>query len=310
MKLLPRNLVLGVLVAALAVAHLTLEPARATRRDVLPLLPAFDATSLGSVRIVGAAGTTTLVRDGTDGSFVVQEKFGAPAREGQVVALLAALAAMTDLDVVGEGADARSRRDLDGAEATTVELVARDGSATVVRAVPGEGGAAFVAVDGDPRVVRVPRFRPPSADPRTWFESYLLVPNARRNLAELRIRGGGLAEEVVVRARRGDLTAYEDETGAPLDDGAVDELVRTLRSVTALDVVARPAEGAAEQLGLDVAALDGTKFHITVTDLGGAAPDAGDGGIRPGIAFRSDMEFGVEVSPEWIARLLVAAGRF
>lgn len=306
--ILRRNVVLGLVTIGLAAAHVLLQPPKAVQREVLPLMPELAVDAVTGLRLAAPGGevVTTIKRDAESGTYTVLEKEGADARGQEVYVLLTELAAMTDLDVVATGPDAAADFGLDDAGSTRIELEGPPGTAAVLRAVAAEGGAAFVHLEGSDRVVRVPRFRVPTAEPRGWFDSYVLVPVSGRELREISLEGGGLASPVLVRARRGDVGAYEDGDGQPLNERLVSELVQRLRVATALDVVPRPAEGAETALTLGISSYDGTSFQVVVTDMG--STDASS--PRPGIAFRSDLSYAVEVSPAWLEQVLDVARRF
>ena len=307
MIVLRRNVVLGLLVAGLAAAHVLLEPPKAVEREVRPLLPLIDVDAVAQLRITAPGGepATTLERF-EGGGYEVLEKHRAAARGAEVSVLLSELAAMTDLDVVGLGAGAAADFGLDDEGATRLELDGPPGTAASLRVAAAEGGAAFVHLEGEERVVRVPRFRVPPADPRAWFDSYVLVPIAGRELREVRIEGGGLPAPVTVRARAGDVGSYEDGGGEPLDDRLVSELLQRLRVATALDVVVRPPEETPAALTLRLDSYDGTSLEVRVTDLGSV-----DGAARrAGVAYRTDLGYAVEVSPAWLEQVVEVARRF
>ncbi|MEE2939792.1 MAG: DUF4340 domain-containing protein [Planctomycetota bacterium] len=308
MIVLRRNIVLGLVAAGLAAAHVLFQPPRAVERAVRPLLPLLDVDAVTRLEIAAPGGepSTTLERSAGGEDFEVLEKQRAQARGAEVSALLSELAAMTDLDVVGLGANAAADFGLDDAGATRLELDGPLGTAATLRVAAAEGGAAFVHLEGEERVVRVPRFRVPPADPRAWFDSYVLVPIAGRELREVRVEGGGLPAPVMVRARAGDVAAYEDRDGRALDDRLVSELLQRLRVATALDVVPRPSDETPAVLTLGLDSYDGTSLEVRITDLGsadGAAP-------RAGVAYRSDLGYAVEVSPAWLEQVLEVARRF
>ncbi|MEC8513179.1 MAG: DUF4340 domain-containing protein [Planctomycetota bacterium] len=308
MIVLRRNIVLGSIAAGLAGALVLLEPPRAVEREVRPLLPLIDVDAVTRLGITAPGGETATNLERIEGGegFEVLEKHRAAARGTEVSVLLSELAAMTDLDVVGLGAGAAADFGLDDAGATRLDLDGPPGTAATLRVAAAEGGAVFVHLEGEDRVVRVPRFRVPPADPKAWFDSYVLVPIAGRELREVRVEGGGLPAPVTVRARAGDVGAYEDGDGQALDERLVSELLQRLRLATALDVVARPPEETPAVLTLGLDSYDGTSLEVRVTDLGsadGAAP-------RAGVAYRSDLGYAVEVSPAWIQQVLEVARRF
>ena len=307
MIVLRRNVVLGLMAAGLAAAHVLLEPPEAVEREVQPLLPLIDVDSVAQLRITAPGGEPATTLERTEGGgYEVLEKHRAAARGAEISVLLSELAAMTDLDVVGLGAGAAADFGLDDAGATRLELDGPPGTAASLRVAAAEGGAAFVHLEGEERVVRVPRFRVPAGDPRAWFDSYVLVPIAGRELREVRIEGGGLLAPVTVRARAGDVGSYEDGGGQPLDDRLVSELLQRLRVATALDVVVRPSEETPAALTLGLDSYDGTSLEVRVTDLGSV-----DGaGPRAGVAYRTDLGYAVEVSPAWLEQVLEVARRF
>ena len=308
MIVLRRNIVLGLVAASLVAAHVLLEPPQAVEREVRPLLPLLDVDAVTRLEISAPGGelVTSLQRIEGGEEFEVLEKQRAQARGAEISVLLSELAAMTDLDVVGLGAGAAADFGLDDEGATRIGLDGPPGTAATLRVAAAEGGAAFVHLAGEERVVRVPRFRVPPADPKAWFDSYVLVPIAGRELREVRIEGGGLAAPVLVRARAGDVGAYEDRDGQALDDRLVSELLQRLRVATALDVVPRPPEETPALLTLDLESYDGTSLEVRVTDLGSAEASA----PRAGVAYRSDLGYAVEVSPAWLEQVLEVARRF
>ena len=272
-----------------------------------PLLPLIDVDAVAQLRITAPGGELVTTLDRIEGGgYEVLEKHRAAARGAEVSVLLSELAAMTDLDVVGLGAGAAADFGLDDEGATRLELDGPPGTAASLRVAAAEGGAAFVHLEGEERVVRVPRFKVPPADPRAWFDSYVLVPIAGRELREVRIEGGGLPAPVTVRARarrRGVLRGRRRAApGRPARLGAD----QRLRVATALDVVVRPPEETPAALTLDLDSYDGTSLEVSVTDLGAA--DGAD--PRAGVAYRTDLGYAVEVSPAWLEQVLEVARRF
>lgn len=308
--ILRRNVLLALVAGGLGAAHLVLEPARPTEREIQPLLPELEVGEVDRIVLAGPGGEprATLARDADEGAYFVEEAFGARAQAQRVSALLAEIGAMTDLDVVGAGPDAAGEFGLTDDEATRIELFAAGTPLAVLRSVPAEGGAAFVAVEGSERVVRVPRFRSPDPDPRRWFDTREVLPIIGREIREVRAEGTALSAPVVVRARRGDVAAHVDENGEPLDDRTVSELVQRMALATALDVV-DVGEGIADPvLTLSVASFTGKEFQVTfgrsATTTGEAAPATQE----TVLAHRTDLPYGFRVRSVWLDQLVEALG--
>ena len=286
MTLYPRNIVLLIVAGVLAAITLFGDGAGQKARSVAPLIPDFDAESVRTIRILepGGGPITTLERASANAPWTLRERYGAPALERRVAALLTDIGALTDLDLVGEGADRFGEYGLteERAHRIVVETSSKgDGAGGVDLFVASAGdGAAFVRREGDERVVRAPRFPRfglVRLDPRLWLETQSIVPLGARQIAGVRATGTALSEPLVVRHPKGDFTVFEDALERELpgaEANAYFELLGTLFPIDAIGPLNEGTDSGDEApLELEVTPAIGEPFRVLFTSLGVASED-------------------------------------
>lgn len=328
MTIFPRNLALLALVLVLgALTFFAGREGAVAQRQVLPLLSGFDATAVQELTIErdlitasGGGGETlraTLRRapgDGPgDGSgrWIVDELEGASARSRDVDALLLRIGEMNDQDVLTEDPARLSQYGFGEGRATRILLVDAGGAVERIDVARGDGPGdpAFVRVGEGSRVVRVARFRIPSARPSAWLDRSPLVAMSPLDVQEMRFTGTALEKPLVATAPRGTMGEFEDADGNALDRALVRRLIDEELRLVPLGVAGRRDGAAGEPaLRIEVVPRVGEPVAWELLSLGdpGASPPV------PATAARADdgpTAVLLELAPSSVGSLLSLLGR-
>lgn len=313
MTLYPRNIVLLVIAAVLGAITFFGGESGPVARSVAPLVPEFDAESARVVRIMGPGGEaiTTLERSSADAPWTLRERYGAPALGRRVAGLLTDVGALTDLDLVGEGAERFDEYGLTDERAHRIRVETDDGTVgaggvDLYLSSAGEG-AAFVRRATDDRIVRAPRFPRfglERFDPRLWLETGSIVPLGARQIAGVRATGSALSSPFVARHPRGDFTVFEDALERRLPGQAANAYFELLGTLFPLDAL-RPLDEAEQPsddvpLDLEVTPSIGEPFRVVFTSLGQVGED------EPGIGFHEGGRVVYSFDPEQLRRVVKA----
>ena len=297
MKLTRVNVVLLVLVMALAALELARGRGGAPPREVGRLFPEFFVDQAERVEVVGPDGTLEL-RQGEAG-WVCASRFGHPARADWTGQLTRALASLTTLDLLSDDPGRHGDYGLD--EGATRVRVWNESGELVVDLIQGDdtpdaSRACYVRRFGDDAVYRAPSLERIPAEPARWLDSMWLSFEPAV-IKAVRVVSPDL--EAPLELTREDKRYIWSDGDRTVAKRKVDSLLDAARGLFVSDVVAGPADGALE-LGEVALRLELTRLNDVV--LVGEFSEAQDGVVR---ARRRDPDGWVVELPAKSVELLV-----